>query len=670
MYDVVIIGAGVTGAAVARELARYRAKVLVLEKEEDVCCGTSKANSAIVHGGYDAEPGSMMARMNVEGNRIMGELAKELDFPFERCGSLVVCRDPGGLGEPETTPGRPSEATAKGYDAGNMVKPEATPGSLPCAAAECKDPGGLGALEALYEKGVANGVEGLEIITDRERIRRLEPNLAPGVVAALFAPTAGIVCPFGLTIALAENAADNGVEFVFDAQVTGIGRVDGGYALRVRMRNHAAAMDGDDAASGTPPCGGYERAYHGRQDEKVGVHMEAAGMGGAGCSETVIKARAVVNAAGVHGDELHNMVAEVDRRSAASVDARNETPHESAAERCSGMDSPTTDARCSEPFGIVSGRKLHITPRRGEYVLLDKAAGGHVNHVVFSLPDRYGKGVLVTRTIHGNLLLGPTAKDIDDKAETATTAAGLTEVLQKAGANVAGLPLRQVITSFAGLRAHEDGHDFVIGEVEGAPGFFDAVGIESPGLTAAPAIGRYLAGLVSAKLGLRRKPVWPGGGCAFDYDGDGASGPDGVPRRFVGDGDTEVACSRVDSGAHVYNTSNRDGQMFRPRRTGIVNPASLPIEERLALIRENPSYGAVVCRCEGVTEGEILDAIRRPLGAKSMDGVKRRVRAGMGRCQGGFCSPRVMELLAQELGLQMEHVTKSGGESRMLLGVR
>lgn len=473
MYDVIVIGAGVSGASCARELSRFQVKACVLEREEDVCCGTSKANSAIVHAGYDAAEGSLMARLNVEGNRLMPQLAKELDFDFKPCGSFVVCLDE------EELPG----------------------------------------LWALYERGVKNGVTGLEVITDKKRIHEMEPNLTDEVAGVLYAPTAGIVCPFGLNIAMAENACTNGVAFHFNTEVLSIERMEGGWRL--------VTSKGD-----------YETRF-------------------------------VVNAAGVYADKFHNMVCE---------------------------------------------KKIHITPRRGDYCLLDKSAGGHVSRTIFALPGKYGKGVLVSPTVHGNLIVGPTAIDIEDKEATATTRAGLDELIAKASMNVKDLPMRQVITSFAGLRAHEDGHEFIIGEAEGAPGFIDCAGIESPGLTSAPAIGRMVASILSGRLGLKPNP---------DFEG---------------------------------------------RRRGIVNPQKLPKEERAELIRKNPAYGSIICRCEMVTEGEILDAIHRPLGAKSLDGIKRRTRAGMGRCQAGFCTPRSMELLHRELGIPMTEITKSGGKSRLAVG--
>lgn len=473
MYDVIIIGAGVAGSAAARELSRYRVKACVLEKEEDVCCGTSKANSAIVHAGYDAAEGSLMARLNVEGNQMMPALSKELDFPFQPCGSFVACVDPDSVS----------------------------------------------GLQALYERGVKNGVKDLEVITDRERIRQMEPNLSEEVVAVLYAPTAGIVCPFHLNIALAENACTNGIEFYFNTEVTMIRKSEKGWILETSQ-------------------GSYETRY-------------------------------VVNAAGVYADQFHNMVSE---------------------------------------------EKIHITPRRGDYCLLDKSAGAHVSRTIFALPGKYGKGVLVSPTVHGNLIVGPTAIDVEDKGDTATTREGLDELIAKAGINVKNLPMRQVITSFAGLRAHEDHHEFIIKELEDAPGFVDCAGIESPGLTSCPAIGKMVAEILKEKMNLEPNPE------------------------------------------------------FNGSRKGILDPETLSKEERIELIRNNPAYGNIICRCEMVTEGEILDAIHRPLGARSLDAVKRRTRAGMGRCQSGFCSPRTMEIIHRECGIPMTEITKSGGASKLLVG--
>lgn len=467
MHDVIIIGAGVIGCAVARETMKYRTSVLVLEKDEDVCTGASKANSAIVHSGYDAVSDTLKARFNVEGNRMMDELSQELDVPFKRIGSLTVCTDPSLVGE----------------------------------------------LEVLKLRGEKNGVKGLRVI-GREEILEMEPYIADDVVAALWAPTAGIVCPFKLTVAMAENAAVNGAEFRFNTKVIQIER--DGDLWRVITDNGE------------------------------------------------FTAKAVVNAAGVYSDTINNMVSE---------------------------------------------RKLSITPRRGDYILLDRSAEGYVRHTIFQLPTRLGKGVLVTPTVHGNTIVGPTAVDIDDKESTATTAEGIDSVISKSALSVSGLPVRQVITSFAGLRANEAGHEFIIGEADDAPGFFNCAGIASPGLSAAPAIGRYVAGLLCDKLSLA------------------------------------------------------DNEEFTAQRKDILDPKKLSIEERNELIQKDPAYGTIVCRCESVTEGEIIDAIRRPVGARSLDGVKRRTRAGMGRCQSGFCSPKVMEILRRELNIGLTDVTKSGGGS-------
>jgi len=471
--DVVVIGAGVTGCAVARYLSMYDLDVLVAEKAEDVCAGTSKANSGIVHAGFDTQPGSWMAKMNVPGCRMVRELSETLDFPYHNSGALVLCFD---------------EAER-------------------------------GGLDALYARGLENGVEGLEILSG-DAVRALEPAVSEEVVAALWAPTAGIVCPFSMTFALAENAAANGVRFRFLTEITEIARTADGFALRT--------ADGDE-----------------------------------------IRTKYVVNAAGLYADVFHNM---------------------------------------------VSAEKLAITPRRGEYVLMDREVGNLVSRTIFQLPGRLGKGVLVTPTVHGNLLVGPNAQDVPEKDDTETTQAGMDEIRARALRSVPDIPYNTMITSFAGLRAHEPRHDFVLGEPADCPGFFDAACIESPGLTSAPAIGAYLAGLVAAKAGAEKK------------------------KNFIA------------------------------ARKGIPEIAKLPPAERAAQIAARPEYGRIVCRCENISEGEIVDAIRRTPGAVSMDGVKRRVRQGMGRCQGGFCTPLAMEILARELGIPMEQVRKNRPGSELLRG--
>ncbi len=478
MYDVAIIGAGVVGSAIARELSKYQVNACVIEREEDVCNGTSKANSAIIHGGFDATPGTLKAKLNVRGNFLMDELARELDIPFKRNGSLVVCT---------------------------------------------KDQDRSG-LEKLLEKGTANGVPGLRII-EREELIATEPNLSDDVTCALFAPTGGIVCPFHMTMAFAENACTNGVKFFLNTQVDTIEKSGDCYRIST-------------------------------------LHTDTK-------NKETFEARVVINAAGVYADVFNNMVSE---------------------------------------------NKLHITARKGEYCLLDKDAGTHVSHTIFQLPSKMGKGVLVTPTVHGNLLVGPTAVDVDDKEAVNTTASGLDSLAATAARSVKNVPMRQVITSFAGLRAHEDSDDFVIGEAKDAKGFINAAGIESPGLSSAPAIAEMVTDIVKGLLPLEKNP------------------------DFIG------------------------------TRKGILRPDTLSLEERNKLIKEHPEYGNIICRCEMITEGEIMDAIHRPLGARSLDGVKRRTRAGMGRCQAGFCSPRTMEILEREVPMSMFDITKNGVGSNIVVG--
>lgn len=494
VYDVIVIGAGVSGCAAARELARTERRIAVLEKASDVCEGTSKANSGIVHAGHDAVPGTLKARLNVLGNERMEELSRDLDFPFCRNGSLVLCFEEDGMPR----------------------------------------------LKELLDRGIENGVRGLQILSPAQ-VWEMEPNVSKKITGALYAPTGGIVCPFGMNLALAENAFENGVDFFLNHEVTGIERVP---------------ADQIQQESGSAPTEGKQ------------VYRIKAG-------DDTFYAPVVINAAGVYADVLHNM---------------------------------------------VSGHKMKIIPRKGEYCLMDKKMGNVVSSTIFQLPSRLGKGILVTPTVHGNLLAGPTAEDIPDKEGINTSAAGLDKVLDMGSRSVPGISSRQVITSFAGLRAHgsycdeEDGEDFMIGEAGDAPGFFDVAGIESPGLTSAPAIGEYVLELVQEKY----------------------------PAAFK--------------------------ENFTAKRRGIPNMALADEETRQRLIAGDPAYANVVCRCELVTEGEIVNAIRRPLGATTLDGIKRRTRAGMGRCQAGFCSPKTAQILARELGTDLGEITKLGGESRLLTG--
>jgi len=473
MYDVLIIGGGVVGCAVARKLSLYAGKIALLEADEDVASGSSKANSGIVHAGYDAKPGTKKAYYNVKGARMYEALARELGVPYDHNGALVI----GFSQEDRKT------------------------------------------LEKLYDQGQQNGVAGLRII-ERDEILRMEPETNPEVRCALDVPQSAVVSPYEMTLALAYHAAQNGVEFHLNCPVNKI----------------------------------YE--------EHDTWHVET--------PKGVMEARAVVNCAGAGGAALHNM---------------------------------------------ISDEKVELIPRRGEYYLLDSTVKCPFRRTMFQCPGKMGKGVLVTPTAHGNALLGPSAENIDDPADTATTREGLDFVLEKCRLTWPKATIRPVITTFAGVRAHPVTDDFIIGPVHGAgEGAFEAIGIESPGLTAAPAIGEELGETVAEHLKL--------------------------PNR------------RILKAAE---------KLLKPF-------SAMTEEERAAACRENPDYGRIVCRCEVVTEAEIRDAIRRPVGARSIDGVKRRTRAGMGRCQGGFCSPRVAEILCEELGLSPLEITKCGGDSRLLVG--
>ncbi len=473
MTDVLIIGGGICGSAIARELSRYDIGVTVLEKGVDVSSGTSKANSGIVHAGFDAEPDTLKGKLNAKSNAMFDRLAKELDFSFRRSGALVLC-----------------------FDEADMPK-----------------------LEELKARGEKNGVDGLTII-NREELLKLEPNISDNAVAALYAPTSGIVCPYEMTIAFAENAAQNGAEFKFNERAISVSKE--GEIFTVKTES------------------GHE-----------------------------YKSKILINAAGLYADEINNMLSEY---------------------------------------------KLKIQPRKGEYSLFDKAVFGFVNHTIFQLPTKLGKGVLVTPTVEGNMLIGPNAEDVNDKTDVSTTAEGHKEIFEKAELSVKNIPYKQIIKSFSGLRAHEAGNDFIIGEVADCENFINVAGIESPGLSSAPAIALMVVDIIKEKHSLRPK------------------------------------------------------DNFDPCRRPVIRFRDLDNEARDRVIKENPAYGRIVCRCETVTEGEIIDAIHRPLGATTVDGVKRRTRAGLGRCQSGFCSPRLVEILARELGVDITEVRNSVNGSNILVG--
>lgn len=471
MYDIAIVGAGVTGAMTARELSQYDLKIALLDKCNDVAMGATKANSGIVHAGFDAAEGSLMAKLNVEGCAMMAETCKKLNVPYKNNGSLVVA-----FSEEETEH-----------------------------------------LKTLYDRGVKNGVPDMKILS-KEELLAMEPNLNPDACGALYAPTAGIVCPYELTIAATECAVTNGVEFIRNCEVK--------------------AVETDD--------------------EKITLDT----------TQGKIEARYVINAAGVFADDLARMA---------------------------GDDT------------------IHITARRGEYFLLDKSVGNTVNHTIFQCPSKMGKGILVAQTVDGNLLMGPTAEDIEDKSDVSTSNAGLNNVKKFAAKSVPTINARNAITSFTGLRAHADAHEFIIGVSEKNPRLINAAGIESPGLSSSPAIAKYIDNIVKSLFGDLTVKA--------DYD------------------DTREAPVRF---RHMTD------------------------EEREELIKKNSAYGRIICRCETITEGEILDAIHAPAGARDVDGVKRRTRAGMGRCQGGFCGSKVVEILARELGCELNDITKFGGNSNIL----
>ena len=475
MYDIIVIGGGVTGTCIARELSKYQVNMCLIEKGDDVASGTSKANSGVIHSGFDAKPGTLMAKLNVRGNELLYKLAPQLDFPVKQNGALVVCTDPAQRGD----------------------------------------------LDRLLDQAHKNGVPGVRII-ERDEVLAMEPNLTPNTVAALYAPTGGVICPFNLAIAMGENAAVNGCEFKFETKVENIIRKDGYYEVVTNK----------------------------------------------GTFETT----AVVNAAGVYADVMHNFVSE---------------------------------------------KKMKIIARKGEYLLLDKEMGNYFKASVFPLPGPMGKGVLTAPTIHGNFYVGPSATDIEDRDGINTTQEILDDLAEKAQNSYltrTRLPMNKIITSFAGLRSHLPQHEFIIEEVADAPGFFDAVGIESPGLTSSPAVAERIVGLIQGK----------------------------------------------------YNFPKKDN--FIATREPMIDFDELTIEEQNELIKKDPRYGTIVCRCEMVTEGEIVDAIHRPIGARTMDAVKRRTRAGMGRCQAGFCTPRTMEILSRELGIPMTEISKKGKGSELLVG--
>jgi glycerol-3-phosphate dehydrogenase len=468
--DVVVIGGGIVGCAILRELSKYDLKCVLLEKEPDIAIGTTKANSAILHAGFDAPTGSMKAITNVRGNALYHELQDELDLDIKWTGSLV-------------------------------------------AATTDEE---MQTLNELLVRGRANGVECLQILS-KEEVLEQEPNLGT-VKGALWAPSAGVCWPFGAAIAFAQCAVQNGAEVIRDCKVLGFVKEEG-------------KITGVETSKGT------------------------------------IAAKYVVNAAGVYADEIAKLA---------------------------GDDSFT------------------ITPRKGEYILFDKTAcSSLVYGVVFPTPTKKSKGILVCTTTHGNTFIGPNANEQDSKEDKAVTTPGMNEIIASAKKLIPNLPMGAAITEFAGLRAVSSTGDFVLGPSDKAEGLYNAAGMQSPGLTAAPAVGELIANEIARVSGAAKKADFKAA----------------LPKRKVFN--------------HMTNA------------------------EKAAKIAEDNLYGRVICRCETVTEGEIVEAINSPVGARTVDGVKRRTRAGMGRCQGGFCGPRVTQILARELKISVPEVLKERTDSNM-----
>lgn len=466
MYDVVIIGAGVVGSMLARELAKYELKICVAEKENDVAMGATKANSAIVHAGFDAKEDSLKARLNVRGSQIMARITEELGVKYKNNGAFVL-----GFNDEDRK-----------------------------------------VIEELLERGKYNGVESMRIV-EREELIEMEPNIGDEVVCALYAPTSAIVCPYELCIAAMGNAMDNGVELKLNFEVTDIKPFEDGYEVV--------------------------------------------------SSAEMIKTKYVINAAGVYSDKIAKMIGD---------------------------------------------NSFDVHPRKGEYILLDKECGNLVSATMFQTPSKMGKGILVTPTVDGNLLTGPTSVDIDEKDNVNTSSEGFENIISMSAKSVKNIPFNKTITSFCGLRAVGSSGDFIINSPQ--KGFINAAGIESPGLSASPAIAEYIIDMLAGQgLELLKKSD--------------------------------------------YNPARKPMHYFK----------EATIEEKNRIIKQNPSYGKIICRCETVSEGEILEAIRTNPKPNDLDGVKRRTRAQMGRCQGGFCMPYITELLAKEKGISYEAVTKSGGKS-------
>lgn len=468
MRDIIVIGAGVVGCSIARELSKYNLDVLVVEKNSDVSEGISKGNSGIVHAGYNEKIGTLKAKLNIEGNKIFDDLSRDLQFPFKRNGAFI----------------------------------------LAFSDEEMKT------LESLKENGEKLGVEGLEILT-REEALNIEPNLNKEIVGVLNVKTSGIVSPYEMTIALAENAAENGVEFKLNSKVTSIEKISEGY--KVTLNN-----------------------------------------------KELVSGKIIINASGLEGAFLNN---------------------------------------------LVSMSKREINPVKGEYCLFDKVAGAMINKTLFQVPNKLSKGVLVTPTAEGNLLVGPNA--VEGKT-LETSREGIDEILEKSKKSLEELPVARILNTFSGIRPKTKGGDFIIEEVEDAKNFINVIGIDSPGLTAAPAIGVYVVNMIKERLDLVEK------------------------------------------------------KNFKKTREKIVRFAELSLEEKNKLIKEKPAYGHMVCKCEFITEGEIVEAIHRPIKALTVDAIKRRTRASMGGCQGIGCTLPISKILSRELGIDISDINKNSEGSPVI----
>jgi len=476
--DIVVIGGGVIGTAIARELSRYELDIILLEKEADLACGTSKANSGIIHAGYNASTDTTKGKMNVRANPQFDKICADLNVSFERIGSLVV-----------------------GFNKNDLKK-----------------------LKKIKANGEKQGIEGLEIV-GQNRLLEMEEKLNPEAKYGLFAPTAGIISPYELAIAYGDNAVINGAEVMLKTKVTDL-------------------------------------------------IIENSRLKAVKTNKGIIETELVINAGGVFADKIAKM----------------------------GRD------------------EMKITPRKGEYHLFDKEYGSLVNHVLFPIPTKKSKGILVTPTVHGNLLIGPNSYHIDDKNDVSTTKEGMKEIMNGAKKLIPDLPKGGVITSFSGLRAATEREDFIIGFSDITAGLIHTAGIQSPGLSSTPAIADKVVELVKE---------YAKGNESFELS---------------------------------YKKEFKEKNPEYPH----YNDYQHKKDKWEDYIKKDDDYAKVICRCETVTKGEIIDAIKRPVPAQTVDAIKRRTRAGSGRCQAGFCGPRVVEILAEELDISPLEVTKKGGDSNIL----